>query len=253
MSILPIPAFNDNYIWLITDETGNKAFCVDPGDARPVIDFVTQNSIELTTILLTHHHYDHIGGVPELIRFNPNIVVYGPLDPRISHITHPLTENTTLSIATCNFEVLNTPGHTSTHISLYEPSLGWLFCGDTLFSAGCGRVFDGTIAELHHSLQVLKALPADTNVFCAHEYTRQNLRFATLVEPDNLKIQNYAKELAKHNQCSLPSTMGLEREINPFLRTEEEDVIKYASLKGNKNLDSLSVFKQIRADKDTFS
>ncbi|WED44071.1 hydroxyacylglutathione hydrolase [Legionella cardiaca] len=253
MKILPISAFNDNYIWLVIDESMETAFCVDPGDAQPVFDFLNAHSLTLEAIILTHHHHDHIGGVASLLGTFPAITVYGPQDSRIAHITSPINSHSNLSLLSCNFQVLETPGHTSTHLSLYEPNYQWLFCGDTLFSAGCGRVFDGTIEELYDSLNRLKALPEQTKVFCAHEYTRQNLRFAALVEPDNLTVQNYAAQLNKTNQCSLPSTIALEKEINPFLRTEEKSVKNYAKGKGLNDPDSFSIFKQLRVDKNNFS
>ena len=252
MKIVPIPAFYDNYIWLIVNEN-QQAFCVDPGDAEPVFLYLQQNNLTLTAIILTHHHHDHIGGVAKLSAANPGLDVFGPEDPRIPFVNHPLNNGDELLIDSCRFEIINTPGHTSTHISLYEPKLGWLFCGDTLFSAGCGRVFDGTIEALHKSLQTLKALPDKTKVFCAHEYTQNNLRFASVIEPDNLVIRNYAQQLSMNeNACSLPSSIEREKQINPFFRTEVPEVQTYAKHRGCLKNDSLSVFQQIRADKDKF-
>ncbi len=253
MKVLPIPAFSDNYIWLIINEDNRQAICVDPGEAKPVLDFLAQENISLKAILLTHHHHDHIGGTSELLQSNPEIPVYGPKDPRMPQVTHILQDQDALQLNSCHFVVLSTPGHTATHISLYEPNHGWLFCGDTLFSAGCGRVFDGTIEALHESLQKLKNLPDNTEVYCAHEYTRRNLHFAATVEPENVAIRNYAQRLLHAGiPCSLPSSIAVEKEINPFLRTQIPTVEHYAKLKGSKGSDSLSVFKQIRADKDKF-
>lgn len=253
MKVLPIPAFKDNYIWIIVDEENKTVICIDPGDANPVINFINVQSLELIAVILTHHHNDHIGGVAELLDAFPTILVYGPEDPRIPHLTHVINSQTELALLSCHFQILETPGHTSTHISLYEPYYEWLFCGDTLFSAGCGRVFDGTIEQLYDSLNKLKALPEQTKVFCAHEYTRQNLRFAALVEPANAIIQEYITLLNQDVQCSLPSTIALEREINPFLRTNSGESKSYTEQQGNKNTDPFSVFKQLRADKDAFS
>lgn len=253
MKVLPISAFYDNYIWVITDDNEQQAFCVDPGDAEPVFLYLAQHSSTLKAIILTHHHHDHIGGANALIEANPGIAVYGPDDPRIPEVNHVLKNEDELIIDSCCFKVISTPGHTSTHISLYEPEQKWLFCGDTLFSAGCGRVFDGTIEQLHDSLQKLKALPDETKVFCAHEYTQKNLQFAAIIEPDNLAIRNHAHRLlAKENQCSLPSSIKIEKQINPFLRTETAEAQSYVKLRGSSKNDSLSVFKQIRADKDNF-
>ncbi|WP_028389641.1 hydroxyacylglutathione hydrolase [Legionella fairfieldensis] len=253
MKILPVSAFYDNYIWLIINEHEQSALCIDPGDAKPVLNFLAQENISLKAILLTHHHHDHIGGVEKILTAYPETAVYGPDDSRIPQLTHIIDDEDIVSLNSCQFQVLSTPGHTATHISLYEPHYGWLFCGDTLFSAGCGRVFDGTFEELHHSLQKLKALPDDTQVYCAHEYTQKNLQFAAIVEPHNLAIRTYAHQLlAKEKQCSLPSTIALEKQINPFLRTDTAEVQAYATMKGNKRNDSISVFRTIRTEKDTF-
>ncbi|CDZ78201.1 Hydroxyacylglutathione hydrolase [Legionella massiliensis] len=253
MHVQPIRAFYDNYIWLIINEKTQQALCVDPGDAQPVLSFLDNEKLSLNAILLTHHHNDHVGGTVDLLQNNPTIPVYGPQDSRIPQVTHILRDGDVLTIETCEFKILSTPGHTSTHISYYEPHHHWLFCGDTLFSAGCGRVFDGTLEELHQSLQKLKNLPEETQVFCAHEYTSRNLQFATRVEPENLDIRRYAHRLlTREHQCSLPSSIAVEKKINPFLRTESSEAQTYAKQRGCKSLDSLSVFEQIRADKDQF-
>ena len=254
MKILPVSAFYDNYIWMGINENTQEAFCVDPGEAKPVITFLEKENLKLKAILLTHHHHDHIDGTSELIEKNPAIAVYGPNDPRMPQVTNVIKEKDSFSLLDIyQFQVLDTPGHTSTHISFYESHYGWLFCGDTLFSAGCGRVFDGTIKALHDSLQKLKSLPDKTQIYCAHEYTQQNLRFAAMVDPDNLTIRHHAlRLLAKENLCSLPSNLALEKQINPFLRTDTEKLQAYTTFKGCKKHDSLSVFKQLRADKDVF-
>ncbi|MBA2656428.1 MAG: hydroxyacylglutathione hydrolase [Tatlockia sp.] len=254
MKIQPLSAFYDNYIWMIINEENKQVLCIDPGQAEPVIRFLDKEKLSLQAILLTHHHNDHMGGVSELINLNPKLPVYGPYDKRIPEVDHSLKEPDYLKIDSYQFKIINTPGHTASHISYYEPNQGWLFCGDTLFSAGCGRVFDGTIEELHDSLQKLKNLPENTQVFAAHEYTLKNLRFAATVEPDNLTIYNYAQLLlAKSNTCSLPSSIAVEKEINPFFRTETAGVKAFAKLKGSKSTDSLAVFKLIRAEKDNFN
>jgi hydroxyacylglutathione hydrolase len=253
MKIFPVLAFRDNYIWTHIDDKRKTAFCVDPGDAQPLITFLNSQSIELEAILLTHHHNDHIGGIKKLRELYPNLRIYGPKDSRIPYLTHYLSPDKKLAVANYHFNIIHTPGHTTTHICLHEPEMGWLFCGDTLFSAGCGRVFDGTLEELHASLQNLKTLPESTQVFCGHEYTRFNLRFAMQVEPNNSSILHYINELNQHNHCSLPSTIGLEKQINPFFRTQEESVIRYIGFKGTATRDSLSVFRQLRAEKDIFN
>lgn len=252
MKVIPVSAFTDNYIWMIVDERTGEVLCVDPGDAAPVVEFLNANSLTLKAILLTHHHNDHIGGVAELHQRYPNIEIYGPDDQRIDHINYYLNEGDHLNFNGICLKVLETPGHTSSHISLYEPDEEWLFCGDTLFSAGCGRVFDGTIEQLHHSLSRLKELPDTTRVYCAHEYTQQNLRFAAHVEPKNAAIEDYAEHLKHHKGCSLPSRIGLEKETNPFFRTQIPDVIHFAVQKGAESDQSLDVFKLLRAEKNRF-
>ena len=253
MTVFPIPAFLDNYIWAIIDKEVGVFDCVDPGEAEPVFDFAKSHQLKLRTILLTHHHNDHIGGVGQLIKTYPSCLVYGPNDPRIPFITHHVHENQYIHVGNYAFKVLYNPGHTSSHISYYEPKQGWLFCGDTLFSAGCGRVFDGTMEELHRSMLLFKKLPPATKVFCAHEYTQQNLRFAQNVEPQNVAIQEHAKKLShQSNPCSLPSTLSLEQSINPFLRTDIQDVIHYALNHGATSSTSFEVFKTLRNQKNIF-
>lgn len=252
MTWVAIPAFSDNYIWAIVDSQQGVFDCVDPGDATPVLDFAKQQGLKLRSILLTHHHQDHIGGVRSLLHIFPSCTVYGPVDTRIPGITIPLTKNQTIQVGKYQFTVLFNPGHTATHISYYEVQQGWLFCGDTLFSAGCGRVFDGTIEELYLSLLLFKSLPADTQIFCAHEYTLNNLKFAHTVEPTNTHIIQLISELTHHPSCSLPSTIGRELTINPFLRTDKAEVIAYAQKYGALSNTPLEVFKILRLQKNIF-
>lgn len=248
MTIIPLPAFHDNYIWLIVNESKHSFSCVDPGDAQPVLNYAKQNGLKLTNILITHHHQDHAGGISELLQSYPQANVYGPADPRIPHVSVVVRDEDIVHIDNLAFRVLSIPGHTSSHICYQEPTKSWLFCGDTLFSAGCGRVFDGTIEQLHHSILLLKNLPEDTKVFCGHEYTRHNLEFAALVDPKNETIQSYASYLQeKPELCSLPSTIALEKKINPFMRTHVPALQNYANSK-----DSLTIFKKLRAEKNVF-
>lgn len=251
LKIIPIPAFTDNYIWLIIAKDNKSSLCVDPGDAQPVKQYLKDHNLRLEAILLTHHHHDHIGGVPELIAANPFVKVYGPADPRIPVAS--LCSEKQFNFHQLQFEVINIPGHTSTHVCYVEKQLNLLFCGDTLFSAGCGRVFDGSLETLHQSLNLLKNLPKETKVYCGHEYTRKNLRFASIVEPSNPDIKEYAENITTV-LCSLPSTIALERKINPFFRLNEPEVINYVKKQGypaNRE-DPFAVFKQLRADKDNF-
>lgn len=217
MTIYPIPAFSDNYIWAIIDRAAGTFDCVDPGDAEPVVEFAQTHQLRLGSILLTHHHQDHIGGVSQLLKTYHSCTVYGPSDPRIPYVNNTVREHQSLRVGRCVFKILFNPGHTSSHISYYEPSKGLLFCGDTLFSAGCGRVLDGTMEQLHQSLNLFKKLPPTTKIFCAHEYTEQNLRFAHTVEPNNPVIQQYLKKIHSTPRfCTLPATLELELLINPF-------------------------------------
>ncbi|WP_454783092.1 hydroxyacylglutathione hydrolase [Legionella sp. WA2022007384] len=253
MTIYPIPAFSDNYIWAIIDTTAGTFDCVDPGDAEAVIEFAQTQQLRLGSILLTHHHQDHIGGVSQLLKTYHSCTVYGPSDPRIPYVNNTIREHQSLRVGRCVFKILFNPGHTSSHISYYEPSKGLLFCGDTLFSAGCGRVLDGTMEQLHQSLHLFKTLPPTTKIFCAHEYTEQNLRFAQTVEPNNPVIQQYLKKIQSSSQfCTLPSTLELELLINPFLRTNQPEVQKYALTHGATSNNSLEVFSVLREEKNIF-
>ena len=250
MDVIGLCAFEDNYIWIMTNRTNQTFCCVDPGSAAPVLLYEKKTGFKLTDILITHHHHDHTGGVIDLLYHNPSLRVYGPDDSRISGITKVVTEGDKLSIGEFKFHIINTPGHTSSHICYLEPNKEWLFCGDTLFSAGCGRVFDGTIEDLHQSLLTLKSLPNTTKIYCGHEYTHKNLRFAAHVEPENETIKIYLLEL--NSPCSLPSNIALEKEINPFLRTDKSAVIKFAQNNGASSKNSLEIFKLLREKKNTF-
>lgn len=253
MTIIPISAFSDNYIWAIIDKEKGLFDCVDPGEAPPVLQFAKEQHLQLRSILLTHHHHDHIGGVGPLIHHAPNCTVYGPHDSRIPYINHHVSEHQTIHVGHYSFHILSNPGHTSSHISYYEAQQGWLFCGDTLFSAGCGRVFDGTMEQLHRSMELFKSLPPETEVYCAHEYTMQNLRFAETVEPHNQFIKMYIQKLhAQTNPCTLPSTIEMELSINPFLRTQSTEVQTYARHHGASSTNSLDIFAALREAKNNF-
>lgn len=253
MSILALAAFTDNYIWLIVNEKQHSFICIDPGDAEPVLQYAKANSLSLRSILLTHHHPDHTNGVSQLLQAFPGVSIYGSSDSRMPENTIPIQNEDVIHIEPYSFRVLSTPGHTASHICYQEPNCGWLFCGDTLFSGGCGRIFDGTAKSLHHSLQVLKNLPNDTRIYCGHEYTRKNLRFAAMIEPQNEDIASYAAYLEKNpSQCSLPSTVALEKKINPFLRTNEGQLSAFAKKYHIPIHNSLALFTQLRLLKDTW-
>ena len=254
--VLHVRAFQDNYIWLIRGQSRTQALVVDPGDARPVLDALPHLGLSPAAILCTHHHHDHVGGVPELLQHFPGLPVYGPALEDIEGLTHPLHEADTLDFAALGlrFQVLDIPGHTRGHIAYYGH--GWLFCGDTLFSAGCGRLFEGTAEQMHASLTRLSSLPDDTQVYCGHEYTLANLRFALTVEPDNRAALAYRSAAAAQQAAArptLPSTIKLERQINPFLRSAEASVRRAAESQAGTNLpDALAVFAAVRRWKDSF-
>jgi len=256
LNVSPIHAFSDNYIWLIrSEDTDNRVAVVDPGDSEPVIEFLDNEKLELAAILITHHHGDHVGGVRELVaRFG--VPVYGPAGESIPCRTTALSGGDRLRIEDpdLRFEVLEVPGHTAGHIAFYGH--GALFCGDTLFSAGCGRLFEGTPGQMSHSLDALAALPSATRVYCTHEYTVANLRFATEVEPDNEALAAYSRKARIQRaggKPTLPSTLELEAKINPFLRCDQDTVRAAAERYCGRNLkDRVDVFAAIRAWKDEF-
>lgn len=253
MNIYPIPAYSDNYIWALSDTEAGVFDCVDPGEAQPVLQFAQTHQLQLRTILITHHHHDHVGGLAQLKEYYPDCIIYGPADPRIALITHQVSQNQVVPVGNYSFQILFNPGHTSSHISYFEHNEHWLFCGDTLFSAGCGRVFDGTMEQLHQSMHLFKSLPNTTQIFCAHEYTQNNLRFAKTVEPHNTEINQYLDFLQQHpKQCTLPSTLERELLINPFLRTEVQAVQEYTRAHGAGSQQSLEVFRVLREQKNHF-
>ncbi len=227
IQISALPAFTDNYIWLLQEPQSRRCAVVDPGDAAPVLAWLKQNpGWTLSDILVTHHHHDHVGGVEALKRVS-GATVYGPAHETIPARDVALQDNQRISVLGWDFAVYAVPGHTLGHIAFYHP--GVLFCGDTLFAAGCGRLFEGTPAQMHASLQRLAALPADTRVYCTHEYTQSNLRFAQAVEPDNADIAERVENvnrLRARGEITLPSNLALEKRTNPFLRTAETSVLR---------------------------
>ena len=253
MNIIPIKAYTDNYIWALLDKDASSFSCVDPGDATPVLNFAKQQKLQLDSILITHHHSDHIGGVKKLKEIYPSCRVYAPEDDRIPEVTQFVNEESNVQLGPFTIKVLSTPGHTSKHISYLELNTPGLFCGDTLFSGGCGRVFDGTLLQLHDSLQQFTRLSKTVLIYCAHEYTRQNLRYALHVEPDNEAIKNHLDYLMQDKSiCSLPSSLEKELLINPFLRTEVPQVQEFALKYGATSKTSLEVFRVLREQKNDF-
>jgi hydroxyacylglutathione hydrolase len=255
MNLLALPAFADNYIWMLHD--GVRAVVVDPGDAGPVQAALDEADLELAAILVTHHHPDHVGGVNQL---RPRLrgPLYGPaLDP-MPPACQSLEDNQRIDLLGLPFQILHVPGHTLGHIA-YAQADGapapLLFCGDTLFSGGCGRLFEGTAEQMSHSLARLAALADDTQVCCAHEYTLSNLRFAAAVEPDNADLAAYTarcQALRRAGQTTLPATLKTEHRINPFLRCHEPAVIAAAQARGAPSTDAVSVFATLREWKNHF-
>jgi len=228
MQIHAIPAFEDNYIWALRHDDGVAV--VDPGEAAPVWRFLEKVGAGLTAILVTHRHGDHIGGIAELVARHP-CPVFGPAGEAQEVVTRPLKDSDRVTVAGCDFEVLEVPGHTLGHVAYYARDVG-LFCGDTLFGAGCGRVFEGTLEQMHASLAKLAALPAATPVYCAHEYTQSCLRFARTVEPDNPAIAARIVRVAAQRAAgepSVPSTLAEELATNPFLRWQAPAVVAAAA------------------------
>jgi hydroxyacylglutathione hydrolase len=259
--VFPVPAFDDNYLWVIDD--GRSAAVIDPGAAAPVVSYLVANGLRLRAVLVTHHHGDHIGGIAELLDWcgDASVAVFGPAHENIPHRTRALVEGDQIEIAepAISFAVIDVPGHTSGHIAYYSREAGWLFCGDTLFAGGCGRLFEGTAAQMQASLAKLAALPDTTQFFCAHEYTLANLRFAVAAEPNNTALaQRVISETAKRSrgEPTLPSTIGLERATNPFLRWDSAE-IKLAAQRASSdtigpNAPPALVFGAIREWKNRF-
>lgn len=255
-SIHSIKSFNDNYIWALVNFDSKVLWIVDPGDSAPVIEFIEKNNLKLIGALITHHHYDHCDGL-DILSKKYDIIIYGPAHASIK-ATHIVKDEEMINLFGLDliFKVLGIPGHTLEHVAYYCASDNFIFCGDTLFSAGCGRVFEGTFEQMHDSLSKLSSLPNYTKIYCAHEYTLSNLKFAKYVEPDNQDIDEYVlyvKECIESSKPSLPSNIFIEKKVNPFLRTEEVSIIN--NLKANLNIDlidSVHVFSELRILKDSF-
>ncbi|XHF33341.1 hydroxyacylglutathione hydrolase [Pseudomonas chlororaphis] len=254
IQISALPAFTDNYIWLLQDHATQRCAVVDPGDAAPVQAWLDAHpGWVLGDILITHHHHDHVGGV-ETLKKVTGATVYGPASESIPGRDVALKDNDTVRVLGWDFDVYAVPGHTLGHIAYYHHGL--LFCGDTLFAAGCGRLFEGTPQQMHQSLSRLAALPEDTLVYCTHEYTLSNLKFAAAVEPGNRDIAARLEKVTQQRASgvmTLPSTLALEKLTNPFLRTGEILVTqKVDERSGPQNRAPSEVFAALRAWKDTF-
>lgn len=256
LSILTVPAFDDNYLWIIHD--GQHAAVVDPGDASPILEALAAHQLVLSAILLTHHHADHIGGVIPLLA-HAAVPVFGPAKDQISSVSRPLHQDGQITVPgiNLNLSVVEVPGHTLGHIAYFAPEQHWLFCGDTLFAGGCGRIFEGTPEQMLHSLDKLAALPDDTTIYCAHEYTMSNLKFAQEIEPSNPDlISRIEREQHKRNLGipTVPSQMLLEKQTNPFLRSRNADVVQrlFAAGKISARQNEIENFAALREWKNHF-
>jgi hydroxyacylglutathione hydrolase len=256
MTLIPVPAFQDNYLWVLHD--GHRALVVDPGDAQPVLDLLRHDGLQLDTILVTHHHADHVGGVDRL-RNETGARVIGTGRERIPGPLQQVVGGDEVDVLGIRWRVIDVPGHTAGHIAFFADDVDGrplLFCGDTLFSGGCGRLFEGTPAQMLASLDALSALPGSTRVCCAHEYTLSNLRFARAVDPGNqalLQYQQQCEALRSRGQPTLPAVLGEELRINPFLRARQPEVARAAqAFNGADPGDAVAVFAAIRQWKNDF-
>ena len=254
MHLHALPAFNDNYIWLLFNGE-NTAVVVDPGEAEPVRAVA---GLQLGAVLLTHHHHDHIGGVPALLQQFPEVPVFAPDDPRIAVPTIPVRDGDRILAAGFELEVIGVPGHTSTHVAYYGAEIGdgVLFSGDTLFSLGCGRLFEGSPLQMHESLSRLARLPAATKLYCGHEYTLSHAAFARVVEPENALLPRrtqQAQDMRDASRPTLPSSLASELASNPFLRCDQPAVITAVQNRiGRTPTDAAEVFAELRRWKDGF-
>ena len=260
LTITPIPALDSNYFWIIRpDQNASGVYVVDPGDAAPVIDYLSRHQLTLTAILITHRHRDHTQGISGLLDYSP-VPVYGPESELIPAITHPLGDGDSLALDGITLKIIAVPGHTWEHIAyLYEgtsviPPL--LFCGDALFAGGCGRRYDGTAEIMWDSLQKLAALPDNTQIYCAHEYTQANLEFAVAVEPDNAELNarfQLVKRTRTQGNITLPSNILLEKRTNPFLRCQHHGIKIFTEHRLQQTLETpAQVFGALRLIKDTW-
>jgi hydroxyacylglutathione hydrolase len=245
-TITPIPAFQDNYIWLISND--QHAVVVDPGDAAPVIAYLKQHQLTLDAILVTHHHADHISGIDELARHYP-CKIYAPLKEEYDFNHESVTDKQIIYLNNLqlSLEILEVPGHTLGHVAYYGANS--LFCGDTLFGAGCGRVFEGTPAQMFSTLQKLSQLPGNTQIYCAHEYTERNLQFALTIEPNNPALLSRIEQthaLRMTGKPSLPSSMAMELSTNPFLRCNSAEIAKSMGLEGKELFEIFTAIRQSR-------
>lgn len=251
MNLISIPALQDNYIWLLSNKE-NHCVIIDPGEAEPVLKALQEYQLYPEAILLTHHHQDHVGGVGQLVEKYTNLPVFGPAETAKSGATSIINAEKTIKLLNSEFSAFDVPGHTIGHIAYYHHP--FLFCGDTLFSAGCGRIFEGTPNQMFESIQKISKLPDDTLICCAHEYTLSNLEFAHTIWPEEPTIEAYLykiSQIREKSQSSLPTTLGLERKINLFLRCHEIDLKRKISSEP-ESIENWEAFALLRSKKDCF-
>jgi hydroxyacylglutathione hydrolase len=253
ITVIPVPVFNDNYVWILHPPKGGAAIAIDPGDAVPVRRYLEAHDLQLGGILVTHHHGDHVGGIEDLAA-HFGCTVYGPATEDIDGLDHPVGGGDHVGLGGLDLEVLDVPGHTRGHVAYFGGGL--LFCGDTLFAGGCGRIFEGTPPIMHSSLSALAQLPPETLVYCAHEYTAANLRFALEVEPANIGLGErltVTEHILASGRPTVPSTLELELDTNPFLRCDHSDVVSAASQHAGGQLQpGVETFAEIRRWKDGY-
>lgn len=263
LTISAIPAFSDNYIWCLADSGTKKALIVDPGQAKPVQDYLAEHGLTLDTILVTHHHPDHVGGIKALAQSAPDCRIIGPADSPFKGSTSFVHPGDEVIWDAVTFQVISVPGHTLDHIAFFSDvevsGRPMLFCGDTLFVCGCGRLFEGTAAQMLESLKSLRELPDATAVYCAHEYTLANLRFARSWLPDDSKLEAFerqCKEQRDAGQPTVPGILGDEKQLNPFLRWDDPAVVaaakQYCAEQGLDSDSDTDIFAAIRHGKDHF-
>ncbi|WP_100640581.1 hydroxyacylglutathione hydrolase [Marinobacter salexigens] len=263
LTISAISAFSDNYIWCLADTDTGKALIVDPGQAKPVQDYLAAKGLKLDTILVTHHHPDHVGGIKTLVQDNPGCRVTGPAESPFKGSTNTVHPGDEVVWGGVTFEVMGVPGHTLDHIAYFTDAKidgrPALFCGDTLFVIGCGRLFEGTPSQMLESLRSIRELPGETAIYCAHEYTLSNLRFARSWLPNDSKLEAFERECKEKRQAgepTVPSVLEKEKQLNPFLRWDDPMVVsaakRYCSEQGLASDSDSAIFAAIRHGKDNF-